>query len=132
MDVRVTKQGLKQVHVRWEGYLRCTWEPYESIREQLPDMLAALEESLVPEVETEADEVQAFVTDYIAARHIDSTYRWVPDRLVALENAASTHDPPVKVTVDRLQKCIMQLVIRRHNRNKWHGDVWGASYTALV
>jgi len=115
--VRVTKQGIKQVQVRWEGYLRCTWEPYESIRQQLPDVLAALEESLVPEGEVAAatDVVHAFVTEYIAARHIDSTYRWVPDRLVALENAASTHDPPIKVTVDRLQKCIMQLVNSSHH-----------------
>jgi Chromo (CHRromatin Organisation MOdifier) domain len=110
VDVRVTKQGVKQVQVRWEGYLRCTWEPYESIREQLPSILATLEASLASEVEAEGDEVRGFVDGYIATHHIDSSYRWVPDRVVALEHAAITHDPPIKLTVDRLQKRIMELV----------------------
>jgi hypothetical protein len=107
MGVRVSKQGVKQVQVRWEGYLRCTWEPYESIRQQLPDVLATLESSLAP---AEADEVRCFVVGYIATHHIDATYRWVPDRVVALEHAAITHDPPIKLTIDRLQKRIMELV----------------------
>jgi hypothetical protein len=34
----------------------------------------------------------------------------VPDRVVALEHAAITHDPPIKLIVDRLQKRIMELV----------------------
>ena len=106
VDVRVTRQGVKQVQVRWEGYARCTWEPYESIREQLPDTLVALEKSLAQGTEQEADDdgVRGFVEHYIATHRIDSSYRWVPDRLAMLEQAAITHDPPVKLTVDQLQK----------------------------
>ena len=70
------------------------------------DMLATLEASLAPQ----GDEVRRFVEGYIAAHHIDTTYRWMPDRLVALEHAAIAHTPPIKLTVDRLQKTIMQLV----------------------
>ena len=110
VDVRVTKQGVKQVQVRWEGYARCTWEPYESIREQLPDTMAKLEASLASQGDAEADEVQSFLDGYVAAHHIDATYRWVPDRVVALEHAAITHEPPIKLTVDRLQRKIMELV----------------------
>ena len=112
VDVRVTKQGIQQVQVRWEGYLRCTWEPYESIREQLPDMLATLEEALASDSEDEdnANELQSFLDGYITAHHIDALYRWTPDRLVALEHASDTHHPPIKLTVDRLQKSIVQFV----------------------
>ena len=73
-------------------------------------MLAKLEASLGSESDAEADEVRGFVNGYIAAHHIDASYRWVPDRVVALEHAAISHDPPIKLTVDRLQKRIMELV----------------------
>ena len=113
VDVRVTRQGVKQVQVRWEGYARCTWEPYESIQEQLPDTLALLEKSLEQgpgQIEADDDGVRRFVEDYIATHRIDSSYRWVPDRLAILEQAAITHDPPIKLTVDQLQKDIMRTI----------------------
>ena len=115
MDVRENKQGVKQVQVRWEGYARCTWEPYDSIQQQLPGMLTALEQSLEQEQEQEPeseDEVRGFVEAYIASHRINASYRWVPDRVVALEQAAITHTPPIKLTVDRLQKLIMQSAVR--------------------
>ena len=43
LDVRVNKHGEKQVQVKWEGYHRTTWEPYQSMQKQLPDMLLRLE-----------------------------------------------------------------------------------------
>ena len=112
VDVRVTRQGVKQVQVRWEGYARCTWEPYKSIRKQLPDTLAALEKSLAqgPGQEADDDGVRSFVEHYIATHRIDSSYRWVPDRLAILEQAAITHDPPIKLTVDQLQRDIMRKI----------------------
>ena len=108
--MRATQHGIKQVQVRWEGYARCTWEPYESIRQQLPDMVAMLEASLASNSEAQADAVRCFVDRYIAAHHIDAAYRWGPNRLVALEHAAIAHTPRIKLMVDHLQKIIMQLV----------------------
>ena len=55
LRIRDNGQGEKQVRVRWEGYRRETWEPYESIKQQLPEMMAELEHELVAaEVEEES------------------------------------------------------------------------------
>ena len=112
LDVRVNKHGDKQVQVKWEGYQRATWEPYQSMKQQLPDMLAALE-NVLAQGESEDDEqstVHAFLLDYIATHKVDRGYRWRPDRLNTLELAAEGHCPRIKQTGLELRKKMMQLV----------------------
>ena len=57
VDVRVNKEGEKQVLVKWEGYRRRTWEPYSSMKEQLPVVVAELERRLATadHMRTESD-----------------------------------------------------------------------------
>ena len=116
LDVRVNKHGEKQVQVRWEGYHRATWEPYQSMKQQLPEMLAALENDLAHAdgaEESEDDEqstVHAFLAEYIATHKVDRGYRWRPDRLNTLELAAEGHCPRIKQTGLELRKKMMRLV----------------------
>ena len=115
VDVRVDKWGNKQVSVRWDGYPECTWEPYESIQEQLPKMLRALEASLIDDDQNAEEEghdnerVQRFLTNYVATHGISSGYRWTPDRWAAFEYAVALQDPPLKATNYRLRKSLMGL-----------------------
>ena len=115
VDVRVDKWANKQVSVRWDGYLKCTWEPYESIQEQLPKMLRALEASLIGDDQNAEEEghdnerVQRFLTNYVATHGISSGYRWTPDRWAAFEYAVALQDPPLKATNYRLRKSLMGL-----------------------
>ena len=105
LKVRVDSSGNKQVSVRWEGYRRCTWEPYESIRRQLPEMLRLLElgddsgngmgaGGSVPN----DDGVNEFLASYAAAHDITASYRWTTDRLAAFEHTMSLQSPPLRVT----------------------------------
>ena len=115
LGVRVNKFGEKQVQVRWEGYHRATWEPYQSMVQQLPETLAKLEIDLAraDSKEEEDDEdniVRAFLVDYIARHKVDRGYRWRPDRLNMLELAAEGHCPRVKQTGTELRKTMMRLV----------------------
>ncbi len=111
LRLRNDGQGQKEVRVRWEGYKRETWEPYDYMKQQLPEMMAELE---MAELETSDDEessiLSTFLKDFIAQHGVDSAYRWRPDRLNTLELAAESHCPPVKLTAKELRKRIMRLV----------------------
>ena len=120
LDVRVNKLGEKQVRVKWEGYHRTTWEPYESMRQQLPDMLAQLENGLAhadddddkeekEEKDVEESAVHAFLLQYIATHRVGRGYRWWPDRLNTLELAAEG----IKQTGAQLRRKMMRLVSER-------------------
>jgi integrase len=116
VSVRVNKRGNKQVSVKWDGYSKCTWEPYESILEQLPEMLRALEASLIsddPNAEEEdqdSERVQRFLVNYVATHRIRSGYRWTPDRWAAFEHTVTLQNPPLKVTNYRLRKGLTDLL----------------------
>jgi hypothetical protein len=96
--------------VRWEGYRKETWEPYESIKEQLPEMMADLEQELVSASVDEESTVTVFLAQCIAQHEIDRAYRWRPDRLNMLEQAAASHCPPIKVTVEELRRRMMKVI----------------------
>ena len=120
LNVRVNKHGEKQVQVKLEGYQRATWEPYQSMKQQLPEMLTALESDLARADDTEEaqgqsedDEqstVHAFLVEYIAKHKVDRGYRWRPDRLNTLELAAEGNCPRIKQTALELRKKMMRLV----------------------
>ena len=115
LNVRVNKHGDKQVQVKWEGYNRPTWEPYQSMKQQLPDMLAKLEHDLAEadDMEGADDEqrtVHAFLIGYVATHKVGRGYRWWPDRLNTLEQAAESHCPRIKQTGQELRKKMMRLV----------------------
>ena len=111
LRIRENGKGDKQVLVRWEGYRRETWEPYESIKQQLPDMMAALERG-GPGTDAAEEEktVREFLTEFIARQRVDLAYRWRPDRLNVLELAAADHRPPIKLMAEELRKRIMGVV----------------------
>ena len=118
-DVRVNDQGERQVLVKWEGYLRRTWEPFDSIRQQLPVMLAELEATLAdddddaslagdsPSLPAAHREV---LKDYIAAHHIDKKYRWSSDRIIVLQHAMAAVVPPLESNPKQLKRWIVELV----------------------
>ena len=126
LRIRDDGRGQKEVRVRWEGYKRETWEPYDSMKQQLPEMMAELEmtelemaevemaQLKMAELETSDDEegnvLNTFLRDYITKHGVDSAYRWRPDRLNTLELAAESYCPPVKLTARELRKRIMALV----------------------
>ena len=119
LNIRVNKHGEKQVQVKWEGYNRPTWEPYQSMKQQLPDLLAKLESDLaeaddVEEAQEARDDeesmVHAFLIGYVATHKVDRGYRWWPDRLNTLEMAAEAHNPRIRQTGQELRKKMMQLV----------------------
>ena len=115
LNVRVNKHGEKQVQVKWEGYNRPTWEPYQSMKQQLPDVLAKLEHDLgeaddMEEVDDEESMVHAFLIGYVATHNVDRGYRWWPDRLNTLEMAAEGHCPRIRQTGTELRKKMMRLV----------------------
>ena len=111
--VRVTERDGKQVLVQWEGYRRPTWEPYDSIQQQLPELVAELptddDMGKGPEDEEE-DPLHSFVEHFITEHRIDSAFRWRPDRLNELEHAAACWVPPVHETADQLRRAIMSVV----------------------
>jgi hypothetical protein len=119
VDVRENNQGVKQVLVAWDGYRRRTWEPYESIKQQLPEMIEKLEQQLSTaraasssdgDAESVTDGCRAFLQAYIHEHGIGASYRWVPDRVAALELAASLQNPPVKMMVAQLVQSAMALM----------------------
>ena len=119
LAVRVNRHGEKQVQVKWEGYHRATWEPYQAMKQQLPDMLNKLENELTEADDKEEEQlvkddeessVQAFLVEYIATHKVDRGYRWWPDRLNTLELAAEGHSPRIKQTGIELRKKMMRLV----------------------
>jgi hypothetical protein len=115
VTVRVDSRGNKQVSVRWEGYRKCTWEPYEWIRQQLPEMLRLLEASALADhsaLGREHDDarVHAFLTSYVTAHGIDASYRWTTDRLAVFEHAIALQSPPLRVTNQSLRKMLMALL----------------------
>ena len=115
LDVRVNKRGEEQVQVKWEGYHRATWEPYQSMKQQLPEVLAKLEVDLArandeKEKGDEDSTVLSFLVKYIATHKVDRGYRWRPDQLNTLELAAEGHRPRIKQTGIELRKKMMRLV----------------------
>ena len=115
VDLREDGDGTKQVLVAWEGYRRRTWEPYDSMRQQLPELVDVLEQQLRStgpdaaadhnnEDDGATDGCRAFLQGYIDEHGIPATYRWNTDRVAALELAASLRVPPIKVTVAQLVK----------------------------
>ena len=116
LDVRVSNHGEKQVQVKWEGYHRATWEPYQSMKQQLTEMLVQLESKLArasdeeDEEEEEESAVHAFLVEYIATHKVDRGYRWRPDRLNTLEEAAEGHCPRIRQTGLELRKKTMRMV----------------------
>ena len=115
LNVRVNKHGEKQVQVKWEGYNRPTWEPYQSMKQQLPDVLAKLERDLddaddMEEADDEESMVHAFLIEYVGAQKVNRGYRWWPDRLNTLELAAEAHSPRIRQTGQELRKKMMRLV----------------------
>ena len=115
LDIRVNNKGEKQVMVRWEGYLRPTWEPYESIKEQLPDMIVELEEKLSnPHNNTGGNEhneiIHTFLLDYITKNNVSVKYRWSAEALNALEYESLNYGLPINETTEGLRKKIMYLV----------------------
>ena len=111
--VRVSDDGEKQVLVKWEGYRRHTWEPYDSMREQLPEMMDELERQWdvgSPDDEQEEASLKTFLLAYIAEHSIDPSYRWRPDQVNALDHAAWSHQPRIKETTGQLRRDIMALV----------------------
>ena len=117
MRIRVSDNGEKQVLVKWEGYRRHTWESYESMREQLPEMMDELEaESEAGTSEDEQEEVslRTFLLAYIADHSIDPSYRWRPDQVNALDHAAWSHHPRIKEndrSVEERHHGVGQLVV---------------------
>ncbi len=117
IDIRNNDQGVKQVQVAWQGYRRHTWEPYDSIKEQLPELVDELEQQLsdARDVRSDAsnddamDGCRAFLQGYIDEHGIGASHRWNPDRVAALELAASLHHPPIRTTVADLVKSAMAL-----------------------
>ena len=118
LDIRVNVGGEKQVQVKWAGYLRATWEPYQSMTQQLPEMLVKLEQDLaeadgVTDENDEDDEesmVRAFLVNYIATHNVGRGYRWSPDRLNDLELAVQGHSTRIKQSMKELRKKMIQLV----------------------
>jgi hypothetical protein len=115
--IRVTGRGEKQVLVQWEGYRRPTWEPFDSMQQQLPEMVATLEsrqrdDEGNSEVESSDDETERpmFLEAFIIEHRISKGYRWTPDRLNTLEHAAASCVPPVRETADQLRQTIMTIV----------------------
>ena len=47
VNIRVNNEGEKQVSVKWQGYRHPTWEPYSAIQNQLPELMAKLEQELL-------------------------------------------------------------------------------------
>ena len=86
------------------------------MKQQLPEMLAALENDLAQADgagESEDDEqstVHAFLLEYIATHKVGRGYRWRPDQLNTLELAAEGHCPRIKQTGLELRKKMMRLV----------------------
>ena len=117
IDIRKNDHGVKQVLVAWQGYRRHTWEPYESIQEQLPELVDALEQQLsdIGDVRSDSssddamDGCRAFLQGFIDEHGIGAAHRWNPDRVAALELAASLHCPPIRTTVADLVKSAMAL-----------------------
>ena len=118
VDIREDGEGVKQVLVAWEGYRRRTWESYDSMKEQLPKLVEQLEQQLRCandgdddlEDDDDVDDGRSFLQAFIAQHGISTTYRWTPDRIAALELAASLRSPPVKITVVELVKTAIALV----------------------
>ena len=110
VDIREDGEGTRQVLVAWEGYRRRTWEPYDSIRDQLPQMVEELEQQLGSAAHDKEDEgsdedhARAFLQAYLDEHGVRASHRWNPDRVAALELAASLHVPPIKATVAELVK----------------------------
>jgi Chromo (CHRromatin Organisation MOdifier) domain len=88
IDVRMDDQAMKQVLVKWEGYRRRTWEPYESIQKQLYEMVEELEQQLSSAIcvdgmddpstgsgDNGTDSRRAFLQDYIDKHNIGASYR---------------------------------------------------------
>ena len=90
------------------------------MKQQLLEMLGTLESKLArasdeedDEKEEEEDEegtVHAFLIEYIATHKVDRGYRWRPDRLNRLEQAAEGHCPRIRQTGLELRKKMMRLV----------------------
>ena len=111
LRVRVTERDGKQVLVQWEGYRRPTWEPYDSIQQQLPELVAELPtDDDMGEGREDEDTVHGFVKQFITQHRIDPAFRWRPDRLNELEHAAACWLPPIHETADQLRRAIMSLV----------------------
>ncbi len=111
--IRVSNDCGKQVLVKWEGYRRQTWESYESMREQLPEMMDELvrqSEASSSDDQQEEASLRTFLLAYIAEHSIDPSYRWRPDQVNALDHAAWSHQPRIKETTDQLRRDIMALV----------------------
>ena len=120
--IRATGRGDagKQVLVQWEGYRRPTWEPYDTIQQQLPELLAELEASIVTQLDVVDDgqgdgtkddsTLRSFLDRFIAEHRIGQSFRWTPDRLNQLEHAAACWAPPIHETADQLRRAIVSLV----------------------
>jgi Chromo (CHRromatin Organisation MOdifier) domain len=126
VNIRVNNEGEKQVSVKWQGYRHPTWEPYSAIQNQLPELMAKLEQELL-DLEEEQNQrqksesntvpdndhdqiVTTFLTAYITEHHITAKYRWSPNQLNALEYASINYHLPINETTDKLKKKIMHLV----------------------
>ena len=121
LDIRENSQGVKQVQVAWRGYRRRTWEPYESMQQQVPEMVAELTRPVsssshdapsASRVDDDADHCRRFLQAYIDERGIDASYRWTPDRVMELELAAGLYEPCIKTTIAQLVKSAMAMVRR--------------------
>ena len=108
--IRVNDEGEQQVRVRWQGYRRETWEPYQFIKLQLPEMMAGLEAGRIDEQQDEENTLNAFVRGYIVRHKVDRAYRWRSDRLNVLELEVEDHRPLIKKTAEELRKRIMGMV----------------------
>jgi hypothetical protein len=105
----VGRDAVQQVLVQWEGYRRPTWEPYNSIQEQLPELLTELEANMKVTKRSEGREdggvndstLRDFLNRFIVEHHMDQRFRWVPDRLNQLEHAAACCVPPIHETADQ-------------------------------
>jgi hypothetical protein len=110
LRIRDNDQGEKQVRVKWEGYRRETWERYKSIKERLPEMMAELEQELVIATDDDKSVLTTFLAQFIAQHEVNRTYRWRPDRLNTLEQAAASHSPPIRVTAEELRRRMMRVI----------------------
>ena len=109
--VRVNKRHGKQVLVLWEGYRRPTWEPYDSIYAQLPELVDELATCDDNGTREDGEEVLHSFVEHFANKHrIDSAFRWRPDRLNELEHAAACWVPPIHETAEQLRRAVMSLV----------------------